>query len=137
MLAFGQRVDLGGDLEVGEAAAERSAVVGEGLVLADVNGGGRQAGQVGVHEADLQVGEVHGGVLEPGRPEALERGPAEHPVVALVRVHRRELHGEVGPRRDADDCARGRLTLREQAQRQHHREGAADRVAGVPMFFGS
>lgn len=66
MLAVGQWVDLGGDLELGEASAERGAVVGEGLVLAEVDSGGRQAGQVGVHETDLRVGEVHGGVLDPG-----------------------------------------------------------------------
>jgi len=42
VLAFGHRVDLGGDLEVCEAAAELGAVVGEGLVLAVVDGrGGR------------------------------------------------------------------------------------------------
>jgi hypothetical protein len=39
VLALGHRVDFGGDLEVGEPAAQRGAVAGEGLKLAVVDAG--------------------------------------------------------------------------------------------------
>jgi hypothetical protein len=81
------------------------AIVGEGLVFAVVDGGGRQTGQVGVHEADLGGCEVHSGLLRPGCPEQFEDAPVEHLVVVLVPVHRRVLEGEVGSWRDTDDRA--------------------------------
>src|SRR5690242_20639904 len=53
VLALGHRVDLGGDLEVGEPAAQLSAFAGQGFILAVIDAGGWQAGQIGVDEADL------------------------------------------------------------------------------------
>ncbi len=66
VLPCGHRVDLGGDFEVGEPAAEFGAVAGEQFVFAVVHDRGRQAAEVGVDQADLRVGEVQGRVLQPG-----------------------------------------------------------------------
>src|SRR5580704_7002463 len=69
VLALGHRVDLGANFEVGEPSTQLSAFAGEGLILAVVDAGGRQAGQIGVDEADLGVGELQGRVLQPISPE--------------------------------------------------------------------
>jgi hypothetical protein len=52
MLPLRHRVDLGGDLEVREPAPELGAITDEELALAVVHARGRQAGQIGIHEAD-------------------------------------------------------------------------------------
>ncbi len=104
-----------------------------------VEGRGRQAGQVGVQDADGGVGEVHAGVLQPSRAELLEDVRAER----LARVPRsrppRVTDGEVGPRRDADDRPGGCLTWRAGAAAARPRgclrwsRGCADPAARSPV----
>ena len=85
VLPFGHRVDLGGDLEVREPAAELGAVVGEGLVLAVVDAvGGRP-----VRSAFAICGSAKSTAGSAARLLGRVRGcSAEHLVVVLVLVDR-------------------------------------------------
>src|SRR5262249_48642724 len=72
VLTLGQKVHLRRDLEVRESAPEVGVLSGEDLVLAVEESRRGEACEVGGKDADLWIGGIQRGVLQPCAPEYLE-----------------------------------------------------------------